>query len=56
MTNWINDMDGFRNVLHTKLTNPPSEIEMWTNIGAIDCKYGLYTVDIPIDHFFRVSG
>jgi len=56
MTNWINDMDESRNVRHTKLTNPPCEIETWANNGAIDGEYGLYTTDIPIDLFFSNSG
>ena len=40
MTNWTNDMDEFRNVIHTKLTNPPCELKCGLIMGQLIVNMG----------------
>ena len=48
---WAGDMEEFRQVIHTKLTSPPCELERWANVGLIDADLGLYLVDLPFESF-----
>lgn len=38
--------------MHTKMTSPPYELEMWANDGVIDGEHGLLLIDIPFDQYF----
>ena len=44
-------MEDFRRMLHSKITSPPCDLELWANVGAIDDELGLYLVDVPFDSF-----
>ena len=51
MRMWSGKMEGFRRMLHSKITSPPCDLELWANVGAIDDELGLYLVDVPFDSF-----
>ena len=48
---WVDKMDEFRKIIHTKVISEPCELEVWANDGDIDVEMSHTYIDIDLDDF-----